>query len=124
MCADIDPVAERVVHGNLQMNGIEPVRCNVRIGDILADEALRRELGDGYDVLAANIVAGVVVALCPYAANFIKPGGLFLCSGIIDEREEEVCRALTGAGFGLLTTLRSADEAPMVRYPAGGSFIA
>ncbi len=112
MCADIDPVAERVVRGNMQMNGIEPARCTVRIGDILADEVLRRELGDGYDVLAANIVAGVIVALCPYAANFIKPGGLFLCSGIIDEREDEVRRALMGAGFELLETLRSADEAP------------
>ncbi|MEL7603547.1 MAG: 50S ribosomal protein L11 methyltransferase, partial [Bacillota bacterium] len=46
------------------------------------------------------------------AANFIKPGGLFLCSGIIDEREDEVRRALMGAGFELLETLRSADEAP------------
>lgn len=112
VCADIDPVAERVVHGNMRMNGIEPARCAVRIGDILADEALRRELGGGYDVIAANIVAGVIVALCPYAANLIKPGGLFLCSGIIDEREEEVRRALISAGFEVLKALRSADEAP------------
>lgn len=112
MCADIDPVAERVVNDNMLVNGIEPARYVIRIGDILADETIRKELGGEYDFVAANIVAGVIVALCPYTAGFIKPGGLFMCSGIIDEREEEVRCALTGAGFEILEVLRSADEAP------------
>ncbi len=112
MCADIDPVAERVVHDNMQINGVDPGRFDIHIGDVLANELLRSELGDGFDVLAANIVAGVIIPLCPHAAGFLKPDGLFLCSGIIDEREEEVRGALAGAGFEVIKTLRSADEAP------------
>ena len=112
MCADIDPVAERVVSANMQMNSVDPSRYTIRIGDILSDEKLRSELGNGYDIVVANIVAHVIIGLSPFIKDFMKPNGYFLCSGIIDEREDEVRAALLKEGFTVVQTLRSADEAP------------
>ena len=68
-------------------------------GDILADAGLRRRLGTGYDIVLANIVADVIIPLAALAPAFLALGGTFVCSGIIDGREDEVAAALTRAGF-------------------------
>lgn len=120
LCVDIDPVAERVVRDNIDMNGIDPARCSIRVGNILADTALQNSIGTGYDIVAANIVADVIIALCPLVKNFVKQQGLFLCSGIIDERAEEVRAALISAGFTVLEKLRSAEEAPEDSFQQSG----
>ena len=60
-----------------------------------------------YDVVAANIVAGVIIALAPFAKTCCKPGAPFIVSGIIDEREDEVKQALIRAGFTVEEILRS-----------------
>ena len=74
------------------------------VGDVLSDAALREGLGTGYDIVAANIVADVIIGLAPMVRRFLKPGGLFLCSGIIDTRAGEVADALRQNGWEIETT--------------------
>jgi len=106
VAVDIDPVAERVARENAALNGISEEACRVEIGDILADEALQTRILGGYDVVAANIVSGVIIALAPFARRCCKSGGTFIVSGVIDEREHEVAAALENAGFRLAETTR------------------
>ena len=96
---DIDPKAPEVAAGNAALNGFYEDRFTVCAGDILADAGLRRRLGTGYDLVLANIVADVIIPLAALAPAFLAPGGTFVCSGIIDGREDEVAAALTRAGF-------------------------
>ena len=77
-------------------------------GDILTDEALKARIGGGYDIVLANIVADVIIALAPAVRPLLKAGGYFLCSGIIDDRAEEVAGKLRSAGLTIQETY-SAD---------------
>ena len=101
---DIDDKCLTVAYENAALNGIGKDTYTVLVGDVFSDEAFRARVGGGYDILAANIVADVIKALAPMARSFLKPGGLFLCSGIIDDRAEEVAQALTDAGLEILET--------------------
>lgn len=96
---DIDPKAPEVAAANAALNGFYEDRFTVCAGDILVDAGLRRRLGTGYDIVLANIVADVIIPLAALAPAFLAPGGTFVCSGIIDGREDEVAAALTRAGF-------------------------
>ena len=96
---DIDEKAVGIAYQNAALNGVGRERYTVRAGDILSDIGLQREMGSGYDVIAANIVADVIIALAPAARPLLAPGGYFLCSGIIEGREAEVREALEAAGF-------------------------
>jgi len=71
---------------------------------VLSDRQLRQEFGGGYDVIVANIVSDVIIGLAGQVRPFLKPGGLFLCSGIIDDRAEEVAEALRRSGWEILET--------------------
>ena len=101
---DIDDKCLDVAYENAALNGVGRERYTVRAGDILTDKALQEELGGGYDIVAANIVADVIIALAPLIRRFLKPGGLFLCSGIIDDRAEEVAAALKENGWSIRET--------------------
>ena len=96
---DIDEKCVDVAYENAALNGIGKDRYTVRWGDVLSDEALRQEMGSGYDVVVANIVADVIMGLSGSVRPFLKAGGLFLCSGIIDDRAEEVLAKLKGDGW-------------------------
>ena len=96
---DIDPKAPEVAAANAALNGFYDDKFTVCAGDILADAGLRRRLGTGYDIVLANIVADVIIPLAALAPAFLALGGTFVCSGIIDGREDEVAAALTRAGF-------------------------
>ena len=96
---DIDKKCVDVAYENAALNGIGKDRYTVRWGDVLSDEALRQEMGGGYDVVVANIVADVIMGLSGSVRPFLKAGGLFLCSGIIDDRAEEVLAKLKGDGW-------------------------
>ena len=89
---------------NAALNGIGKDRYTVLVGDVLSNGALRETLGGGYDVVVANIVADVIIGLAPMVRQFLKPGGLFLCSGIIDTRAGEVADALRQNGWEIETT--------------------
>ena len=96
---DIDEKCVDVAYENAALNGIGKDHYTVRWGDVLSDEALRQEMGGGYDVVVANIVADVIMGLSGSVRPFLKAGGLFLCSGIIDDRAEEVLAKLKGDGW-------------------------
>jgi ribosomal protein L11 methyltransferase len=107
VAVDIDPVAEHVALENAAMNGVAPAQYDVLIGDLLSDEALQNRIRRGYDVVVANIVAGVIIAIAPFAKTCCKKGAPFIVSGIIDEREDEVKHALIREGFTVEEILRS-----------------
>ncbi len=96
---DIDEKCVDVAYENAALNGIGKDRYTVRWGDVLTDAALRQEMGTGYDIVVANIVADVIMGLSPHVRPFLKPGGLFLCSGIIDDRAAEVLEKLKADGW-------------------------
>ena len=96
---DIDEKCVDVAYENAALNGIGKDRYTVRWGDVLTDATLRQEMGAGYDIVVANIVADVIMGLSPHVRPFLKPGGLFLCSGIIDDRAAEVLEKLKADGW-------------------------
>ena len=103
---DIVPKAVDVAYENAAMNGIGPDRLTVLAGDVLSDHVLSVRLGRGQNkVVLANIVADVIIPLSAVAGQFLAPGGVFLCSGILDEREAEVRAALEKNGFTITKRL-------------------
>ena len=96
---DIDETCVDVAYENAALNGIGRDRYTVRWGNVLSDRQLAAEIGGGYDVVVANIVADVIIGLGSRVRAFLKPGGLFLCSGIIDERADEVADSLRRDGW-------------------------
>ena len=99
---DIDDKCQDVAYENAALNGIDRDIYTVRTGDILTDAALQSEIGTGYDVVLANIVADVIIALAPAVRPLLKPEGVFICSGIIDDRAVEVADKLRQAGLAIL----------------------
>ena len=99
---DIDDKAVDVAYENAALNGIGKDRYTVRAGDVLSDKRLRADMGAGYDIVVANIVADVIIALAATARDLMAPDGYFLCSGIIDDRAAEVKGKLVENGFTIL----------------------
>ncbi len=106
---DIDPKAPDVVMSNAALNGIGPDRLTALAGDILADTGLRARIGGGWHLVLANIVADVIIALSAQVRQFMAPGAVFICSGIIENRWPETAGALKANGFEILDH-RSEDE--------------
>ena len=106
---DIDPKAPDVVMSNSALNGIGPDRMTAWAGDILGDKGLRARIGGGWDLVLANIVADVIIPLSAGVQEFMAPDGIFICSGIIENRWVETADALTANGFEILEH-RSEDE--------------
>ena len=102
--ADIDPKAEDIARENAAMNDLYADRFTAVTGDVIADTAMPEKLGGGYDVVLANIVADVIIPLAPHVPQFLKPGGIFICSGILDVRLHEVHAAIKRAGLHILST--------------------
>lgn len=101
---DIDEKAPSVARENAALNGISRERFEVFAADVLNDTRLRRRIaGEGFDLIFANIVADVVIALTADAAAWLAPGGVFICSGIIDGREDEVRAAVEAAGLNIIS---------------------
>lgn len=98
---DIDPKSVDVAYENAALNGIGLPRYTVRAGDVLSDNALTEELaGAGpYRMVLANIVADVIIPLSAQAGRYLASGGVFICSGIIDTRADEVESALRKNGL-------------------------
>ncbi|MGN8848117.1 50S ribosomal protein L11 methyltransferase [Bariatricus sp. HCP28S3_C2] len=100
---DLDPCAIDATRGNMQVNGITEDRYEVMIGNIIDDKAVQDKVGyEKYDIVAANILADVLVPLTPVIVNQLKPGGIYITSGIIDDKEETVVNAVKAAGLEVL----------------------
>ena len=99
---DIDPKAPDVVRSNAALNGIGAERLTACAGDILADASLRRGFGGGYQLVLANIVSDVIIPLSRFVRDFLSEDGVFITSGIIEGRQDEVRAALEGAGLTIV----------------------
>ena len=106
---DIDPKAPDVVMSNAALNGIGADRMTAWAGDILGDASLRQRIGGGWQLVLANIVADVIIPLSAIVEQFMAPGGVFICSGIIENRWPETAAALAVNGFEILNH-RSEEE--------------
>ncbi|MDR3086089.1 MAG: 50S ribosomal protein L11 methyltransferase [Christensenellaceae bacterium] len=106
---DIDPNAEAICRINLEDNGFAPGRARFLTGNVL-DEAFDDSIfGGKADIVAANIVAGVLIPLMPVVPRLLEEGGVLICSGIISERRSEVVRAMEDAGLCLLAEHEQKD---------------
>lgn len=101
LAVDIDDKCRTAAQENAGLNGIGPDRLEVLVGNLLTDETVAEKIGEGWDLVLANIVADVIIALAPRVKNLLRPGGTFLCSGIIEGRAGEVEAALAAAGLEL-----------------------
>lgn len=100
---DLDPCAIGATHENMEVNGIAKNQYEVMIGNIIDDKEIQDKAGyEKYDIVAANILADVLVPLTPVIINQMKPGGIYITSGIIEEKEETVVEAVRAAGLEVL----------------------
>lgn len=107
---DIDPKAEDVARANAAINGLTDSRFQALTADILQNREQMQQLSaTQYDIVLANIVADVIIPLAPLVPHFLQPGGLFLCSGILDRRLSEVQAAIRAAGLEILQTRTMED---------------
>ena len=100
---DLDPCAIDATYENMENNGVSRDKYEVMIGNIIDDKEVQDKVGyECYDIVAANILAPVLVELTPVIVNQLKPGGIYITSGIIDDKEEMVKEAVAKAGLELL----------------------
>ncbi|MFT3985797.1 MAG: 50S ribosomal protein L11 methyltransferase [Lachnospiraceae bacterium] len=100
---DLDTCAIDAVKDNLDANGLKDAGFQLLIGNIIDDRSVQEAVGRRkYDIVAANILAEVLVPLTPVIWHQLKPGGIYITSGIIDDKEETVVRAVKQAGFEVL----------------------
>lgn len=100
---DIDPKAPETAMSNASYNGITSSTFHVEAGDILGDRRLRQKIGKmKYELITANIVADVIIALANDVPLWLESCGTFICSGIIEGRQDEVQSALTDAGMSVI----------------------
>lgn len=100
---DLDPCAAEAVRENMEANQIAPERFGMMIGNIITDKAVQDWVGYGkYDIVVANILADVLVPLTPVIVNQLRPGGVYITSGIIDNKEQTVCDAVEAAGLEVI----------------------
>ena len=100
---DLDPCAVPAVGENKEVNGIAAEDIEMMIGNIIDDKEVQDQVGyEKYDIVVANILADVLVPLTPVIINQMKPGGIYITSGIIDEKEETVTEAVKAAGLEIV----------------------
>ena len=100
---DLDVCAVEAVAQNCAANGIAPEQFDMMIGNIITDKAVQDKVGYGcYDIVVANILADVLVPLTPVILNQLKPGGIYITSGIINDKEQTVVDAVKAAGLKVL----------------------
>ena len=100
---DLDPCAVPAVEENKEVNNIPTESFDMMIGNIIDDKAIQDKVGyEKYDIVVANILADVLVPLTPVILNQMKKGGIYITSGIIDDKEETVVKAVKEAGLEVL----------------------
>lgn len=102
---DLDPAAITASEENKKDNGIKESAMDVMVGNIIDDEEVQKSLGyEAYDLAVANILPDVLVPLAPVVIKHLKENGIYIVSGIIEQKEAEVKEALLSAGFEILET--------------------
>ncbi len=117
---DLDPCALDACEENRKANGIAKEDFTVLIGNIMTDCTVRETLGyEAYDIAAANILAEALVPLTPAIVRHLKPGGIYIASGIIEGKEEIVAQAMRAAGLAVLETTRQGEWASVTAQKGG-----
>ena len=100
---DLDPCAVPAVAENKEANQIVDETFDMVIGNIIDDKAIQDQAGyEKYDIVAANILADVLVPLTPVIIHQMKKGGIYITSGIIEDKEDVVVKAVKEAGLEVL----------------------
>ena len=100
---DIDPIAVDATYENMETNHVSRDLISCEAGNIIVDKDLQAKAGtEKYDIVVANILADVLVPLTPVVKPCMKKGGLYITSGIIDMKENEVREAIEGAGLKIV----------------------
>lgn len=100
---DLDPCAVEAVKENMECNNISQDKFEMMIGNIITEKEIQDRVGyECYDIVVANILADVLVPLTPVIVNQMKKGGIYITSGIIDDKEEVVKEAVINAGLEVL----------------------
>lgn len=100
---DLDPCAIDATYENMEVNGISKEQYQVMIGNIISDKEVQDKVGyEKYDIVVANILADVLVPLTPVIVHQLKQGGIYITSGIIEEKEETVVNCVKEAGLEVL----------------------
>ncbi|MGN1315265.1 MAG: 50S ribosomal protein L11 methyltransferase [Lachnospiraceae bacterium] len=100
---DLDPYAAAAVQENKEANGIADEAFTMIIGNIITDKEIQDKVGyEHYDIVTANILADVLLPLTPVIISQLKPGGIYITSGIIDDKEQVVMEAVKKAGLEVL----------------------
>lgn len=102
LAIDIDPDAVRVARENVKLNHVDHL-VSVQQGNLLD------RVSDTCDICVANIISDVIIAFAAPLLNHIRPGGLFITSGIVTLRSEEVAKALTDAGYEILRHVQKGE---------------
>ncbi|MDO5785301.1 MAG: 50S ribosomal protein L11 methyltransferase [Eubacteriales bacterium] len=110
---DIDPNATRIAAENAEKNGFS---LRTYVGDVIGDEALAQEIGSGYDIIVANIVADVIMGMQDILKSKLKADGTLIVSGIIAPRADEVQQSLLEEGFVLERRDQSGDWVAMTLH--------
>ena len=107
---DLDPCAVNAVEENKESNNIPAGDFDLIIGNIIDDRSVQEQAGtEKYDIVTANILADVLVPLTPVIVPCLKNGGVYICSGILREKEQEVVDAAVSAGLDLLEVTRQGE---------------
>lgn len=112
---DIDPNAIIATNENLMVNHIPEGEMLAYEGNLLEDEELCQRVGEGrYDIVVANILADVIIPLSSIARRFMKKGGYFITSGIINTKENEVKQAMLNNGFEIVDVVTMGEWVSIV----------
>ncbi len=107
---DLDPCAVEAVRQNMEVNGIRQEDFTMMIGNIITEKEVQDKVGYlCYDIVVANILANVLVELTPVIVEQLKPGGIYITSGIIEEKEECVAEAVRAAGLEIIEVTRQGE---------------
>lgn len=112
---DLDPCAVDAVRQNKQANNIPGDAFRLLIGNIITEKEIQDEVGyERYDIVTANILAPVLTALTPVIVHHLKKGGIYITSGIIDDKEQTVVEAIKAAGLSVLEINRQGEWVSVV----------
>lgn len=115
VAVDIDPNAVDTAYSNAERNGVGRESYKVLSGNVISDVDIQKEISKSkYDVIAANIVADVIIALAPKAREYMKDDGVFITSGIIEDRLEDVKKALQENNFKIVKINQRKDWVSIV----------
>lgn len=93
----------------MQVNRLPSSLWHFYCANLTDDQAVQEQEAGGYEIVLANILADIIIPMAGALYGCLKQGGVLITSGIIDFKEQEVAKALTGAGFELLETNRQGE---------------